>query len=177
MRKIVISVLCVILIINLIGCSNLQQQKVDPREKEIIILLNEQKYDEAISKAKEIFAGEDKLKEVLKNIEGIKEINQKRKLLYQDVNPLSKLEIQSGFTHKIKDKYIYITGRVKNVSSSDISYFEVRVDFKDNNGNVINSDYTNDGLLLKPNDMREFEIMSKWDNDYDQYELSIGDIK
>lgn len=72
---------------------------------------------------------------------------------------------------------IQVTGRVKNVSDSDISYFEVRIDFKDNNGNILNSDYTNDGLLLKPNDMREFEIMSKWNNSYKQYELSIGDIK
>jgi hypothetical protein len=176
MRKIIISVLCVILIINLIGCSNLQQQKVDPREKEIIILLNEQKYDEAISKATELFAGEDKLDQILEYINKDIEIEKQRKGLQH--NDLSyKLEIQSGFTHEIKDKYIYVRGRVKNVSDSDISYFEVRIDFKDNDGNVLNSDYINDGLLLKPNDMREFEIMSKWDNSYKQYELSIGDIK
>ena len=172
MNKCIVLLLCIMLLLS--ACS---QQTVDLREKEVVQLVVNKKYNEAISKAKELYSGEE-LDEMLGWIkEHTERWEEHQDDISKSLNPSSKLEIQSGFTHRIDGNYIYVTGRVRNVSDSDISYFEVRIDFKDNNGNILNSDYTNDGLLLKPNDMREFEIMSKWDNDYDQYELSIGDIK
>lgn len=174
MKRCLILVLCLFLLV--VGCS---QPKTDPREKEVLQALGgtDYNYDAAIKKTKELYEGEE-LEEMLKWLEeDKKQTEDHQKWMKENLYPSSKLEIQSGFTHKINGDYIYITGRVKNVSNSNISYFEVRVDFKDSNGNVLNSDYTNDGLTLKPNDMREFEIISKWDNEYNQYSLSIGDVK
>jgi len=47
----------------------------------------------------------------------------------------------------------------------------------DKNGQVLDSDYTNDGLVLSPGEMREFEIMHKYRSEYEKYNLSIGEIK
>jgi len=104
-------------------------------------------------------------------------LNEEQQIEYEKAFPKTKLEIQKDNTREIRGDYIYINGSVKNVSNSDINYFEVRVDFKDEDGNVLDSNYTNDRLTLKPGDKREFEIMHRWNDDYAKYQLSIGDVK
>jgi len=148
-------------------------------------LVLDHKFNEARLKANEIFINDEKkLKETLETIRSIQNsqerINKSTQELIDTKNKydsIQKLEIQSGYTDKIKGDYYYITGSVKNIGNADINYFEVRVDFKDNEGNILDSDYTNDGLVLKSGEMREFEIMHKYNNKYKQYSLSIGDVK
>ena len=176
-NKIVVLMLVVFMIsMMFMGCNS---NKVDPREKEVIEFMKKYDYDGAIAKAKELYTGEE-LEEMLdwinKDIERTKLVQQKIEEYEASKNPSSKLEIQ-GHTHKISDGYIYVTGRVKNVSDDDISYFEVVCKYLDENGQVLDSDYTNSGLVLKPGEMREFEIMHKYREEYSEYEVLIGDVR
>lgn len=96
---------------------------------------------------------------------------------YPDPDRSPKLEIQPGVTFDIDDdNYISIKGSVKNIGNEDISYFEVRADFLSDTGQILDSGYTNDGLLLKPNAMRSFEITHKWEIEYGGYSLSTGGL-
>lgn len=173
MKRCLILVLCLFLLV--VGCS---QSQTDPREKEVLQALGgtDYNYDAAIRKAKELYDGEE-LEEVLNWLEeDRKKIEEHQKKIRETLHPSTKLKIQPGFTHYTKGDYIYINGTVKNVSDTDIRYFEVRVDFLDEKEQVVDSDYTNDGLLLRSGDMREFEIMHKWNPKYKSFKLSVGDV-
>lgn len=175
-QKILYCLIILITMLLLSACS--QNEQVDPREKEIVQLLNNKNFDEAVQKANELYKGEDKkLAEVLNYIKEDKERESIRKQMIEDVYPSSKLEIQPNHTSKIQNDYYYITGRVKNISNNDIDYFEVKCNFLDKNNQVLDSDYVNDNLVLKPGEMREFEIMHRYKNEYDKYQLLIGDVK
>jgi hypothetical protein len=144
--------------------------KVDQREKEVVQLVAIGAYDRAIRSAEKSYKGKE-LDEM------IYWINSKKPNTTKAQAQTKKLEIQSEYTDKVKGDYIYITGRVKNISDTNISYFEVRCDFLDDDKKVLDSDYTNNGLTLKSGEMREFEIMHKYSNKYKNYKLSIGDVK
>lgn len=172
MKKILAVLLCFVFVLGVTGCN-----RVDPREREIIILLNENKFNDAIIKAKQLYEGEEKkLEEVLEFIQSSKTNREKEKQMIEDAYPSKKLEIQPDDSYSIKGDYAYVTGKVKNISNSEILYFEVVVDLLDDNGNIIHSEYTNDGLTLKPNATREFKIMFKNNEDYKKYKLSIGKV-
>lgn len=156
---------CLLLLLFIVGCSN---QNTDPREEQIVQLVVNEKYDEAISKANELYQGKE-LEEM------IYWINKSKPVIKQ--SQTNKLEIQSGHTGSAKGDYYYITGRVKNNSNTDINYFEVVCKFLDENDQVLDSDYTNDSLVLKPGEMREFEIMHKYRDEYEKYQLFIGEVK
>ncbi len=177
MKKIFIIILCFFIAFLLTSCKQQQKEpEVDPREREVVQLVVHDKFDEAIIRANELYEGKE-LEEMVDWINKHIDINKNRQKQIQSLYPSRKLEIQSGYTHEIRNDYVYITGRVKNISDSKIRYFEVRVDFKDSNGNVLDSNYTNDGLTLNPGDMREFKIMHRWNNDYKKYSLSIDGVK
>ncbi|NLG81022.1 MAG: hypothetical protein GX490_00660 [Bacilli bacterium] len=175
MRKILVFIICMTLFLGF-GCSI--NEKVDPRESEILKLVIDEKFDEAISKSKEYYTG-DELQEMLDWVNKHKSLHleTEKKIKETFGSKSSILEIQSNHTYKIKDGYIYITGRVKNIGDTDIEYFEVVCKFLDKDGQVLDSDYTNDGLVLKSGEMREFEIMHKYKSEYDIYSLSIGEVK
>lgn len=90
---------------------------------------------------------------------------------YQNTPTTSDIEINSNWS-TIKDgKYIYILGTVTNTSKfKTISYFEIEAKFYDRHGNIIDSEWTNDGDDLAPGESRSFEIMHK-------YSLAESDIK
>ena len=172
-----IIILCFVLFSSLLlmGCV---EEEVDPREKEIVQLVVNEKYDEAKIKTKELYKDDsEKIEEFLTWIDDMIESDNRLKAKIQDAYPSQKLEIQKGYQLNVRNGYGYITGHVKNVSNSDIEYFEVVVKFKDDNDQVLNSDYTNDNLKLSSGEMREFEIMTKWKDEYKVYSLSIGEVK
>lgn len=171
-RNILILFLCLILFFSF-GCG---EEENDPRESEIIKLVFDGKLDEAVQRTEELFEGKEK-DEMLEWVNKHIDIKERRKQLYQNTHPSTKLEIQPNHTYEIKDGYAYVKGRVKNVSDASITYFEVVVDLLDDKGNILHSEYTNDGLELKPNAMREFEIMFKDSDEYEKYRLSIGKVK
>ena len=88
----------------------------------------------------------------------------------------SDLKIESGWTWRVDGDYIYIDGSVKNISEKTIDYFEVGASFLDSNGNVLDSDYTNNAQPLLPNTSRKFEIMHKHDSNYNKVSLCIQKV-
>ena len=180
MRKCLIILICVLFMFLVVGCvqNKSEETTFDERDTAVMKLIRDRKYDEALEKVNEVFEGnEDKKSEYLDTIYKGLNIERQKQELYEKMRPSPKLEIQSGYKYEIRGDYVYIIGRVKNVNDKDIRYFEVRIDFKDSDGKILHTDYTNDGLTLKPNAMREFEIMSKWNDEYQKYSLSIGDVK
>lgn len=171
-KKMVILLLCLILFFSF-GCG---EEENDPRESEIIKLVFDGKLDEAVQRTEELFEGKEK-DEMLEWVNKHIDIQERRQQLYQNTHPSTKLEVQPDHTYEVNNGYACVKGRVKNISKSDISYFEVVVDLLDSEGNTLHSEYTNDGLTLKPNAMREFEIMFKDKDEYKRYKLSIGKVK
>lgn len=87
------------------------------------------------------------------------------------------LQVNNGWTKEKDGNYIYIKGTVTNISSSKtISYFEVGAKFYDSRGNVVDSDYTNDGTDLNPGETRKFEIMHKYDSSEIKVKLTIQKV-
>lgn len=87
------------------------------------------------------------------------------------------MKINNNWTTTISGNYIYIKGTVTNTSTSKtINYFEVEAKFYDSHGNVINSDWTNDGEELGPGESRKFEIMHKYSSDEKDIRLFIKDV-
>ena len=86
------------------------------------------------------------------------------------------LEIESGWTWRVDGNYTYVNGSIKNISNKTINYFEVQADYLNASGNVIDSDYTNDGQPILPNTSRKFEIMHKYDSNYNKVSLSVKKV-
>ena len=75
------------------------------------------------------------------------------------------------------DKYIHIKGRVRNDGGKTVSYFKVKALFKDEKGNVLDTDYTNSGDKLSPGMSKEFEIMHKDSSDYRDVSVHIEEAR
>lgn len=88
----------------------------------------------------------------------------------------SDLQIEKEWIWEKDGDYIYIRGSVKNISEKTISYFKILAEFLDNNGNVIDSDWTNDGDDLKPNTSRKFEIMHRYDSNFKRVRLEVSEV-
>ena len=86
------------------------------------------------------------------------------------------LDIEDGWTWEKDGNYIYIRGSVKNVGDDTISYFAVNADFLNADGDVIDSDWTNDGYELEPNESRKFEIMPEYDSSYKKVKLEVSEV-
>jgi hypothetical protein len=97
------------------------------------------------------------------------------KVTSENITP--RLVIQSDIKNEIKDNYIYISGRVKNISQIDISYWKVTVEFIDINGNVLDTDYTNSLEIIRPNNQKEFEIMHKNNSEYSKFNVSVDEVR
>ncbi|HHX70068.1 MAG TPA: hypothetical protein GX708_18720 [Gallicola sp.] len=188
-KKILVLLVCLTLIFS-VGCGTSANTNTnsepDAREKEVVKLVADLKYNEARDKTKDLYKGREQNK-MLKWIDEMEELGKKIEMHEKNISqtlkeieafyPSSKLEIQPEHRYKSKDGYGYVVGKVKNVSDASITYFEVVVDLLDDKGNILHSEYTNDGLELKPNAMREFEIMFKDSDEYEKYRLSIGKVK
>lgn len=148
-------------------------------EAQINRLIYDNKFDEARIEVNKLFASDPiRLKDVLSRIDTLEKSKKESKLTATSKKTINNnLIIQDGYTYKTKSDYIYINGSVKNTGTVDINYFEVKVDFIDDKGNILDSDYTNDGLTLKSGAMREFEIMHKYNEKYNDFRLLVGDVK
>lgn len=160
------------------GCGS----QTDPREKEIIVFLNNQDYDGAIEKAKELYKGENKrLNEVIVLINKSKNMDEKRQKLSEELTSSDKtsekLVIQSNWQYTIDGDYNYITGRVKNTSDNDIRYFKLVAEYLDADKNVLDTDYTNSTETIRPGSMKEFKIMHKNKPEYKQVRIFVEEVK
>ncbi len=89
----------------------------------------------------------------------------------------AQLEIQDGWTWKDEGDYSYIRGRVKNIGENVIGYFEVAATYKDENGNVLDTDYTNSGETLRPGWSKEFEISHYSCDEYKRVGIRVQDVR
>jgi len=72
--------------------------------------------------------------------------------------------------------YSYIRGRVKNNGDKTVSYFEIKALYKDDAGNVLDTDFTNSGENLLPGMSKEFEIMHKESPEYKKVNIYIEKV-
>lgn len=90
--------------------------------------------------------------------------------------PRNKLEIQDGWKWTKDGNYTYITGRVKNMTDTNITYFKLTAEYLDSSGNILDTDYTNSGETIRPGAMKEFEIMHKYSDEYDKVRLIVEEV-
>lgn len=96
---------------------------------------------------------------------------------YLNTPTTSDLRINSNWTTEKERNYIYIRGSVTNTSlNKTISYFAVEAKFYDMFGDIIDTDWTNDGTDLAPGETRQFEIMHKYNSDEKDIKLFVKDV-
>ena len=87
------------------------------------------------------------------------------------------LTIEDGWTSRRSGGYEYISGTVTNSSmSKTISYYEIEAIFYDEDGNMVDSDWTNDAQDLKPGERRRFEIMHKYEWNEKDISLKVREV-
>lgn len=87
------------------------------------------------------------------------------------------LEIVSGWKFETERSYSYVRGSVKNTGTTPIKYFKVVAKYKDSNGNVLDSDYTNSNETILPGEQKQFEIMHKDNDKFASASLSIEEVR
>lgn len=72
--------------------------------------------------------------------------------------------------------YCYVRGSVKNTGTRTIYYFKVTARFMNDKKQVVDSDYTNDLVNLRPGEAQKFEIMHKYSPEFKYATAEITDI-
>lgn len=145
------------------GCIGLSEKEKDNKITELLI--NGQ-IESAKEKVVEYYNGDE-----TKQVAWMMAINDEYSKDYID-----KLEIQSGWTWNIDGNYTYVKGRVKNIGDKTISYFKITAQYKDNDGNVLDTDYTNSNENILPGDSKEFEIMHENNDDYYKCSIFVDEV-
>jgi hypothetical protein len=164
MKKLLILMLVVCLTINLIGC----QSAMTNAQKDKIITETFAKGDIEATKQKIAELYKDDQEEAVSWLIAVDNL--------EDGKYKNKLEIQKGWTWDLDGDYTYVKGRVKNTGDKNITYFEVTAEYLDSAGNVLDSDYTNSGETIRPNNMKEFEIMHRHDEQYDEVQIFVNEV-
>lgn len=162
MKKVLLIILPLFLLIFLSGCGLSEKEK----DGKIATLVAKGELIEAKEKVVEYYKGNDD-----KQIAWVMAINEEIDKDYKD-----KLEIQDGWTWKRKGNYTYFQGRVKNTGDKTIRYFKITAQYKDNDGNVLDTDYTNSNENILPGNSKEFEIMHKDNDNYKKCSITVDEV-
>lgn len=175
MKRMFVVLFCTTLLLSLFAC---KPKVVDPREREVIQALDGENnnYDAAIAKAKELYEGKE-LREVLAWVETMRELGEARNRKLAEIQPERKLEIQNEHRLTVDGQYAFVRGHVKNISKDSINSFMIRVDFVDSDSDILDSDTTYDNLKLEPGARRSFEIMHRFDSRFKGYIISVVDVR
>jgi len=92
-------------------------------------------------------------------------------------DPIKTLEIQDNREITIENDYIYIRGRVKNIGDTDITYYELVIEYIDDNKNILASEMTNNNIVLKPGAMQEFEVLRRYKEEYVQSNIYVSKVE
>ena len=65
--------------------------------------------------------------------------------------PLEVANIEYYYSYSGSKDYLDIKTTIKNVSNKSINYIKLNLYFKDGNGNIVDSDWTNCSATIKPN--------------------------
>ncbi len=88
------------------------------------------------------------------------------------------LSIQEGWTWKV-DGYGFskINGNVKNTGTAPIGYFNIRAEYLDDNGNVLDTAFTNSLERINPGDQKRFEIMHRHSDSFKKARLIVEKVQ
>lgn len=116
------------------------------------------------------------------NFDEIRRLMKEYRDLEQELAQLrasANLEIQEGWTWEttLCESYSYIRGKVKNIGDTVINYFEVVALYKDAEGNVLDTGYTNSGETLRPGWSKEFEIMHRVRREYKKVSIYVQNVR
>lgn len=85
---------------------------------------------------------------------------------------ISEVRFENGSKYS---NYKDINTKIVNKSKKDITYIKLNIYFKDDNGNIIGSDWTNDDSIIKPNATQTISKMI--DKDIKNASVEIADIR
>jgi len=174
MRKILLIILCFLIVFTLTSCQENLEGFDEEKDRQISQLLREEKINEAKEKTRELYSGEeDKINKWIELIDEMY-LSNKSNVITKDEQLL---EIQEGWTWEKDGDYNYIRGRVKNIGDKNISYFEITAEYLNSADTVLDSDYTNSSQTLMPNNMKEFEIMHKHDDNYSKVRIFVNEVR
>ena len=91
---------------------------------------------------------------------------------------IDSLVIEDGAQWTIKRDWSYVRGRVRNIGTRTIRYFEVRAYFYGSDrATVIDQDYTNSAQDLRPGTAISFEIMHRYTPDMKYYRVFVDEVR
>lgn len=73
--------------------------------------------------------------------------------------------------------YAYVRGSVTNNGDRPVAYWKATARFRDKNGAVIDTDYTNSGETLRPGESKNFQIMHRHDPRFDTATVEIDEVR
>ncbi|MDP2682706.1 MAG: FxLYD domain-containing protein [Deltaproteobacteria bacterium] len=92
------------------------------------------------------------------------------------VTPEIKLDIVKGWEWTSEGDWNHIRGSVKNIGEVPVGYFEVRAEYMNSKGSVVDTDYTNSGERLNPGAAKKFEITHRHSPEFKKVSISIGRV-
>lgn len=78
---------------------------------------------------------------------------------------------------EIRNNYMYLYITVKNNSNYDINYIKVNIYLEDKDGNIIQSDWTNDSSCIKPGATQTLEKMVKKNSACTQWSAEVEECR
>ena len=88
------------------------------------------------------------------------------------------LAIQDGWTWKGEGYgFSKISGSVKNTGTAPIRYFNLRAEYLDDNGNVLDTAFTNSLERINPGDQKRFEIMHRHIDSFKTVRLIVDKVQ
>lgn len=82
----------------------------------------------------------------------------------------------SDMTDSYKNNYTTISGNVKNIGDSTISYYEITIKLMDKNGEVLDSVWTNNSGQFQAGESSKWEKSIKYDERMEKYSASVTKV-
>lgn len=127
-----------------------------------------------------VLAGCQKEKEIVAPVSNSEVSAYPPKLSEDDVARLANTKIElTNEGHYRESGYLHIKLSIKNISDEPYEYIKTKLVIFDKEENIVHTDWTYavDSTPLLPNEQRKFEMMTKWDDSYDNYGFKIISYK
>lgn len=88
------------------------------------------------------------------------------------------LDIQDGWVWEgDRYGYAYIRGSVKNIGDKPVTYFAITAEYLDDNGQVLDSTYTNSLEKIYPGNQKRFEIMHRHSQEFKKARIFVSKVR
>lgn len=102
-----------------------------------------------------------------------KAIEEQEKRQEEEIKSSKVLKIESLSHENEKNGYVNLNIKVKNNTDYTISYVKINIYYLDVNGNIIQSEWTNDSSKIKPGATQTITKYTKLPDGYDSYKVEI----